>query len=270
MPTQLQLRRGTTSQNNSFTGAVGELSVDTDLDQIRIHDGSTAGGILVPVEGGDLGLSGNTNPAASTTSFGTPANAVIRVSATGVANLIMGDASATSGFNLDIRGTANVSTIATTIGGLTQANVQGVAAELVPAGTIIASGATATPNGYLLCDGATPLRTTYSRLFNAIGTGFGAGNGNNTFAIPDLKDRLLLGKGTNNNTLGTMTGSMSASSVKASESTSIAAHSLTTATFATSAKDSSQATAVTAVAAHAAITPNMIFPTAVVNFYIKE
>ena len=270
MPTQLQLRRGTTSQNNSFTGAAGELSVDTTLDQLRVHDGSTAGGIFVPVEGGDLGLSGNTNPAASTTSFGTPANAVIRVSATGVANLIMGDASATSGFNLDIRGTANVSSIATTIGGLTQANVAGVAAELIPSGTIIAFGGTTTPNGYLLCDGATPLRSTYSRLFSAIGTGFGAGNGNNTFAIPDLKDRLLLGKGTNNGTVGTMTGSMSASSVKASESTAIAAHSLTTATFATSAKDSSQASAVTAVANHAAITPNMIFPTAVVNFFIKE
>ena len=45
MPTQLQLRRGTTSQNNSFTGAAGELSIDTDLDQIRIHDGSAAGGV---------------------------------------------------------------------------------------------------------------------------------------------------------------------------------------------------------------------------------
>jgi len=44
MPTALQFRRGTTSQNNSFTGVVGELSVDTDLDALRIHDGSTAGG----------------------------------------------------------------------------------------------------------------------------------------------------------------------------------------------------------------------------------
>ena len=44
MPTALQLRRGTTSQNDSFTGAVGEISVDTTLDTIRIHDGSTAGG----------------------------------------------------------------------------------------------------------------------------------------------------------------------------------------------------------------------------------
>lgn len=44
MATQVQLRRGTTTQNNAFTGAVGELSVDTDLYVIRIHDGNTAGG----------------------------------------------------------------------------------------------------------------------------------------------------------------------------------------------------------------------------------
>lgn len=44
MPTVLQFRRGTTSQNNSFTGSAGELSIDTDLDVIRVHDGSTPGG----------------------------------------------------------------------------------------------------------------------------------------------------------------------------------------------------------------------------------
>jgi cytoskeletal protein CcmA (bactofilin family) len=44
MPTQVQWRRGTTTQNNSFTGAEGELSVDTTLDTLRVHDGSTAGG----------------------------------------------------------------------------------------------------------------------------------------------------------------------------------------------------------------------------------
>tara|TARA_R110000851_G_scaffold111171_1_gene234223 strand:- start:1482 stop:2447 length:966 start_codon:yes stop_codon:yes gene_type:complete len=46
MPTTLQFRRGTTSQNNSFTGALGELSIDTQLDVIRVHDGSTAGGAM--------------------------------------------------------------------------------------------------------------------------------------------------------------------------------------------------------------------------------
>lgn len=44
MPTVVQFRRGTTSQNNAFTGAVGELSVDTDLNTLRVHDGATAGG----------------------------------------------------------------------------------------------------------------------------------------------------------------------------------------------------------------------------------
>ena len=44
MPTQVQWRRGTTTQNNSFTGAEGEVTVDTTLDTLRIHDGSTAGG----------------------------------------------------------------------------------------------------------------------------------------------------------------------------------------------------------------------------------
>ena len=44
MPTVLQFRRGTTAQNNSFTGSAGELSIDTDLEVIRVHDGSHPGG----------------------------------------------------------------------------------------------------------------------------------------------------------------------------------------------------------------------------------
>ena len=44
MAKKLQLRRGTTSQHSSFTGAVGEVTVDTDKDVVVVHDGSTAGG----------------------------------------------------------------------------------------------------------------------------------------------------------------------------------------------------------------------------------
>jgi hypothetical protein len=44
MPTTVQFRRGTTSQNNSFTGAAGEISVDSDLNTLRVHDNATAGG----------------------------------------------------------------------------------------------------------------------------------------------------------------------------------------------------------------------------------
>lgn len=40
----IQLRRGTTAQHSTFTGLVGEVTVDTDKDTLVVHDGVTAGG----------------------------------------------------------------------------------------------------------------------------------------------------------------------------------------------------------------------------------
>ena len=45
MATAIQRRRGTTSQHSSFTGLAGEITIDTDLTTVIVHDGSTAGGI---------------------------------------------------------------------------------------------------------------------------------------------------------------------------------------------------------------------------------
>ena len=47
MAKRLQLRRGSTYQNNVFTGAVGEVTVDTDKDVLVVHDGVTGGGFPV-------------------------------------------------------------------------------------------------------------------------------------------------------------------------------------------------------------------------------
>ena len=47
---QVQLRRGTTAQHSSFTGAQGELTVDTDKNALVLHDGATAGGIQMARE----------------------------------------------------------------------------------------------------------------------------------------------------------------------------------------------------------------------------
>lgn len=44
MATELAFRRGTTAENNAFTGAAGEITVDTTLDELRLHDGVTPGG----------------------------------------------------------------------------------------------------------------------------------------------------------------------------------------------------------------------------------
>ncbi len=52
MATQLQIRRGTSSQVAAFTGAVGELVVNTTNDSVHVNDGSTAGGFeLARVDG---------------------------------------------------------------------------------------------------------------------------------------------------------------------------------------------------------------------------
>lgn len=50
--TQIQLRRGTTAQIALFTGAVGEVTVDTDKDTLVAHDGATLGGFPLPRQGG--------------------------------------------------------------------------------------------------------------------------------------------------------------------------------------------------------------------------
>jgi len=44
MTTQVQFRRGTTAQHAVFTGAEGEITVDTDKKTAIVHDGVTAGG----------------------------------------------------------------------------------------------------------------------------------------------------------------------------------------------------------------------------------
>lgn len=41
---EVKLRRGTTAQHSTFTGAEGEVTVDTDKDTVIVHDGTTAGG----------------------------------------------------------------------------------------------------------------------------------------------------------------------------------------------------------------------------------
>ena len=44
MSRQIQIRRGTADEHNNFTGAIGEITVDTTNNTIRVHDGQTVGG----------------------------------------------------------------------------------------------------------------------------------------------------------------------------------------------------------------------------------
>jgi microcystin-dependent protein len=72
------------------------------------------------------------------------------------------------------------------------ANLYSIAGA-VPPGTITAYGGQSAPAGWLLCDGSVVSATTYSGLFNAIGTTWG-GSGS-TFNLPDLRGRAPIGAG---------------------------------------------------------------------------
>ena len=44
MSTQIQRRRGTTAEHSTFTGAAGEITIDSTKNTVVVHDGTTAGG----------------------------------------------------------------------------------------------------------------------------------------------------------------------------------------------------------------------------------
>ena len=56
----IQFRRGTTTEHNSFTGLVGEVTVDTTKKTVVVHDGSTAGGYALALEGAAVSTSTGT------------------------------------------------------------------------------------------------------------------------------------------------------------------------------------------------------------------
>jgi microcystin-dependent protein len=65
--------------------------------------------------------------------------------------------------------------------------------SVIPAGTIAPFAGGTVPTGWLLCDGSTISRSTYSALFAAVGTAHGQGNGSTTFHLPDYRGRFLRG-----------------------------------------------------------------------------
>lgn len=64
--------------------------------------------------------------------------------------------------------------------------------ETTPAGIIVPFGGDVVPSGYLDCNGAAVSRTGKARLFAAIGTKWGAGDGSTTFNLPNLNDGSFL------------------------------------------------------------------------------
>src|ERR1700712_62933 len=76
-------------------------------------------------------------------------------------------------------------------------------------GNIILFGGNFPPVGWLTCDGSLVPISQYDVLFNLIGTTYG-GDGQTTFALPDLRSRIPMhmgqGPGLSNYVLGQMAG----------------------------------------------------------------
>ena len=63
----------------------------------------------------------------------------------------------------------------------------------VPAGIMQMFAGNTIPAGWLLCDGSAVSRTDYAKLFSAIGTTWGAGDGSTTFNLPNSIGRFAEG-----------------------------------------------------------------------------
>ena len=101
----LKLRRGTTSQHSSFTGAEGEVTVDTTKDTLVVHDGSTAGGTPLAKEAGTVAEATNVTVTANNSTNET------------VYPVFVDGATGTQGVESDTGLTYNPSTGDLTIGG---------------------------------------------------------------------------------------------------------------------------------------------------------
>lgn len=64
-----------------------------------------------------------------------------------------------------------------------------------PIGTWFPYGGLVAPDGYIFADGGEYSRVTYQYLFAVYGERFGAGDGVETFNVPDMRDRVPKGKG---------------------------------------------------------------------------
>jgi len=71
--------------------------------------------------------------------------------------------------------------------------VEALGRQWAPPGAVMPFGRSSAPVGWLKANGAAVSRTAYPELFAAIGTTWGAGDGFNTFNLPDLRGEFIRG-----------------------------------------------------------------------------
>jgi microcystin-dependent protein len=79
-------------------------------------------------------------------------------------------------------------------GALSNAELLETIQARLPTGAILDYGGSSAPTGYVMADGSAISRATYADLFAVFGTTYGAGDGSTTFNVPNLRDRVSVGK----------------------------------------------------------------------------
>jgi len=121
--------------------------------------------------------------------------------------------------NMNIAGNTSIGGTVTIVGANVQAANAKVCASafygdgsnmtgLLPSGVILPYGASASPTGFLLCNGQAVSRSTYSSLFAIVSSLYGDGNGSSTFNVPDLRGRFVAGWDAGTSVLTSVTANM--------------------------------------------------------------
>lgn len=186
MANTIRPKRSYTAASVPAASIAGELSINAADGKIWITNAAATSQILVS----SLNRSDHTGTLA-VASGGTGAT-----SANAAANAILPSQTSNSGKYLTTNGTdtswGTVSSGSTLPAGSMQM-FAGAITQSASAGVVTT---TAPSGGWLLCNGDIISRTTYSALFTAIGTTFGAGDGSTTFALPDMRGRVPSAVGT--------------------------------------------------------------------------
>ena len=158
-------KRTTSNIIKNTTAKEGQFYYSQDEKRMYFFDGVTKGGFKLPVET-DIG---NTD--------------FVKVSQSDTAGYLKDKIISDSGLKVQLSGAADDQKI------YIQSNT------IVGEVKLYAGIENSIPLGWIKCDGRNVSRTTYKELFTKIGTIYGAGDGVNTFTLPNMNGRVPIGQG---------------------------------------------------------------------------
>jgi microcystin-dependent protein len=173
---------------NTFPNLAGAVSVTQG--ELNVIDGSTSATSVTLVNADTVVINdGGTMVQVALTDLLTYINAGITLRDDVVTTASLGDA---------VVGTANIIDASITNDKIAAGAISAskISADVSFASGMVMpyAGSTGAPTGWLLCYGQLVSRTTYADLYTAIGTTYGVGDGVTTFALPDLRGRVVAGQ----------------------------------------------------------------------------